>query len=111
MGKAQSQADSVKNVLTNASERAKLKALLSEVTHCYRRIDDERESIKVIIDDASGTYGIKKSHLSRLAKIMYKHNYPDVRAEQDHFDTLCEVLLEGRQLIDSDDDDSARADG
>lgn len=88
-------------IISNTDERQKLKAMLSEVTFSYQRIDDERDQIKTIIADASEQTGLDKKMLSKIAKMMYKHNYDDYKSEQEHFELLYETLVEGLTTIPS----------
>jgi hypothetical protein len=88
------------NIIANAQERQKLKAMLAEATHCFERIDDEREQVKTIISDAAEQFGVDKKVLNKIAKMMYKHNYADYKAEQEHFEILYETLVEGLTVVD-----------
>ncbi len=83
--------------LPNASERIKLKAMLVEMTKLLQQNDDNREAMKDIAAAAEEAFGIKKKYVSKLAKTMYKHNYADLQAENEHFETLYESLVEGKK--------------
>lgn len=82
---------------SSPSDRIKLKAMLAEITKCLQRIDDERQSVKEIAEAAQEQFDIKKKFVTKLAKTMYKHNYADLRAENEHFDELYETLIEGKK--------------
>lgn len=79
-------------------ERRELKAMLAEMTNCMQRIDDERESMSDIAKAAEEKFGVKKKVIRKLAATMYKHNYADVQAENEHFEFLYEALVEGKKV-------------
>lgn len=83
---------------TNATERQELKTMLAEITRCMQRMDDERESIKDIAKAAEDKFGIKAKLVRKLATTMYKHNYADIQAENEHFEFLYESLVEGKKV-------------
>jgi hypothetical protein len=82
---------------SNPSDRIKLKTMLAEITKCMQRIDDERQSIKEIAEAAQEQFDVKKKTVTKLARTMYKHNYADLRAENEHFEELYENLIEGKK--------------
>ena len=82
---------------SDPNERAKMKGMLTEMTLRLRQIDDNREAMKEIADEVSKNYGIAKKHINRLARTMYKHDYADLQAENEHFETLYETLVEGKK--------------
>jgi len=88
---------------SNPNDRQKLKIAIGEITNCLLRIDSEREAMKEIIADASTKYGVDKKMIRKIATTMYKHNYADVQAENEEFETLYETLVEGR----TDEDEAA----
>lgn len=81
----------------NATDRQKIKQALAEITNAMQRMDDEREQIKDITKMVEESYGIKAKLVRKIASTMYKHNYADVQAENDHFEFLYESLVEGRK--------------
>lgn len=83
--------------LPNAAERIKLKSMLVEMTKLMQQNDDNREAMKDIAEAAQEAFGIKKKYVSKLAKTMYKHNYADLQAENEHFELLYENLIEGKK--------------
>ena len=86
-------------LLSSKEQRAKFKTLLGEITQAFQRIDDERESIKEMIADGSTTYGLEKKVVRKMSVTMYKHNYADVKAENQHFEELYETLVEGKLSV------------
>lgn len=78
-------------------ERQEMKAMLAEMTNCMQRMDDEREQLKDIAKAVEEKFGIKTKIVRKLATTMYKHNYADVQAENEHFETLYETLVEGKK--------------
>ncbi len=81
---------------TDPAKLSQLKAMIGEITHCFQRIDSEREQIKDIVAAASETFGIKKPMVNKIAKTMYKHNYADVQAEHEEFEQLYESVVESK---------------
>jgi hypothetical protein len=83
--------------LPNPTERIKLKGMLVEMTKLMQQNDDNRAAMKDIAAGAEEAFGIKKKFVGKLAKTMYKHNYADLQAENEHFELLYENLIEGKK--------------
>lgn len=101
------------NIITNPEELKKFKQFLSTITHYMQIADDQKESIKETVEEASGTFGIDKRIVRKLATTLYKHNYADLQEENQHFEFLYEALIGGRLNItdpvteeDDDEDDT-----
>lgn len=84
------------SIPSSPAERQKLKTMLVEMTNCLQRIDGEREQLKEIADAVKEAFGLKPKTVNKLAKTMYKHNYADLQAENEHFESLYETLVEGK---------------
>ena len=82
-----------RNIPTNETERKKLKAMIVEMTNALSRIDGEREHMKDIAGVASEEFGLEKKIINKLARTMYKNNYADLQAENEHFEFLYEALV------------------
>lgn len=80
---------------SNPADRAKLKVMLEEMTHCMRRADDEKESIKDIAKEIKEQFTIAPKYAAKLAKAMYKHNFDEIKAEHSEFETLYEEIVSG----------------
>lgn len=89
-------------VPSNPTDRQKLKSILTEVTRCMQRIDDERSAIKDLLADAAEKFDVDKKLLSKLAKTMHKRNYADVMHENESFETFYEILIEGQKATDDE---------
>lgn len=85
------------HIPSDPKEREKMLGMLTEMTHRLRQIDDQREAMKEIADEVVKTYGLQKKVVNKLARTMYKHNYADQQAEQEHFELLYETLVEGKK--------------
>lgn len=83
---------------SNPKDRQELKTMLAEMTNSMRRIDDEREQITDIAKAAEEKFEIKRKLIRKLATTMYKHNYADLQAENEHFEFLYEALVEGKKV-------------
>lgn len=81
---------------TNESDRRKMKAMIVEMTNCLLRVDSERELLKEISAAASEEFGIKKALINKLARTMFKNNYADLQAENEHFEFLYEAVVDGK---------------
>ncbi|TFG99963.1 hypothetical protein E4H12_00805 [Candidatus Thorarchaeota archaeon] len=90
------------NLLNDANERKKLKTGLATVTHHLQAIDDQKEAIKESIDEISSTSGLDKKTVRKLAVTMFRHNYATLHEENRHFESLYEIVVEGRLLTNKD---------
>lgn len=97
-------------VPSSASDRKKLKAMLVQITDCLARIEGEREAMKDIVSKAEEEFGIKKKIISKLAKTMFKHDYSSLMEENSHFESLYEILVEGKLHSVAQDQDSEEED-
>lgn len=93
------------SVPSNPKDRQKVKQMLAEMTHCYQRIDDEKEAAKDVAKTISEDFGIEKKLVNKLARTMYKHDYANVQAEHEHFEHLYEMLIEGKKSEEDDNND------
>lgn len=84
-------------ILSSESDRTALKAMLVEITNSLSKIDAEREQIGETVSAAESKFSIKKKVVRKLATTMYKHNYADLQAENNHFELLYEQLVEGKK--------------
>ena len=84
------------DVVTSPDERKKLKGVIVEMTNCLAKMDQQREQQKAIATAAEEEFGIKKKDLNKMARIMYKQNYADFTAENEHFAHLYESVCEGK---------------
>lgn len=83
-------------ITINPKERQELKTMLVEMTKLLQMNDDNKEALKDIATAGEEKFGIKKKHINKLAKTMYKHNYADLTAENEHFEFLYEAVIEGK---------------
>jgi len=81
---------------SSPADRQKMKMMLSEVTNCMQRISDEKESIKEIVNEISGQFGVPKKIVNKVARTMFKRDFQDRVAEEEHFQELYETLVEGK---------------
>ena len=95
------------NALANPEERKKFKAALVDLTHQYQLIDDRRETIKEAIAELSNQYGVEKKHIRKLAVTLHKHNYGELRKQNQTFEAFYELIVEGQLRKDGDLDPNA----
>lgn len=86
------------NVPSSDKERQTLKTMISEMTYCLDKMDAQREQMKEIGSEAAETFDVPKKLVNRMARIMYKHTYADLCAENDHFAELYETVIEGKKV-------------
>ena len=85
-----------RNIPTNQEERKKLKAMIVEMTNVLSRIQNEREHMKDICSVASEEFGIEKKIINKLARTMFKNNYANLHAENEHFEFLYESIVDNK---------------
>lgn len=90
------------NILNNPEERKKFKTMLAVLTKHMADIDIHKQSIKETVEGMAADYGLEKKVINKLAKTMYNSNYGSLQEENRHFETLYELLVEGK--LRSDDD-------
>jgi hypothetical protein len=81
---------------SNPKDREKLKTMLTEMVKCMRRKADEAESQKEIGKEIKVLFNLAPKHVNKLAKTMYKQDYPEVQAEHQAFEELYESIVEGK---------------
>jgi len=79
--------------IVNEVELKALKGVLVELTVCLQRIDEQKEQMKSIIEDAEDKFEIKKKIISKMGKTMYNRNYEDLHEENQHFEILYEAVV------------------
>lgn len=102
--KKDNQANKGKNILNSPEERKKFKSALATITHYFRQVDDANEGAKETIADLSAEYGLDKKVIRKMAKTMYNHNYGSMQEENRHFESLYEIIIEGKLREDPVDD-------
>lgn len=85
------------HVPSSPEDRRKLKAAIVEMTKSMLRMDTERDLLKEIAKTASEDFQIPKKIINKLARTMYKNNYNDLQAENEHFEFLYETLVNNSQ--------------
>ncbi len=85
-------------VPSSATDRTKLKNMLTEITHCLARMDAEREAKKEIAAEIKKQFELPPKVINKLAGAMYKHNYSDLQEENDAFQDLYEILVNGKKV-------------
>ena len=90
------------NVISDPEMRKKFKSRVAELTHYYQKQDDIRDGLKDGIASVASEYNIDKKLVRRMASTMYKANYRSLLEENRHFETLYEMIIEGK-LRDPDD--------
>ena len=105
--KEKPQATKGKNALNDPTERKKFKSSLATITHYFQMIEDQKEGITETISDLSAEYGLDKKLIRKLATTMFKHNQSSLQEENRHFESLYEILIEGKLRDDKDPIDAA----
>lgn len=88
------------NILVNPEKLKEFKQTLVTVTHYLQIIDDQKETIKETVEEASKSFGIDKRIVRKLANTMFKHNYADIQEENEHFEYLYEAMIGAKVVVD-----------
>lgn len=83
--------------ISNPSDRKKMRGMLEEIVVLLRKMEDDKLSKKVILDEIKKQFSISPKHANGLAKLMYQDNFDEVRASQEDFETLYETIVKSPQ--------------
>ncbi len=70
----------------------KLNGAIDEAALCLQRIADQRAHMKDIFATIKEDFQIAPKYSNSLAKVRYKNNFTEVKAEQEEFEALYEAL-------------------
>ena len=84
-------------VPSSPADRQTLKTMLVEITNCMLRMDAERDAKKEIVASIKEKFEIQPKLVNKLASTMYKRNYSDLQAENEDFEEMYEMLIEGKK--------------
>ena len=82
-------------VPSSPADRQKLKLALEQITDAMTRQDAEKEHIKEVIAMVKEKFEIDPKYTRKLAKTMYDRSFADLTAENEAFEELYEVIVEG----------------
>jgi len=83
-------------VPSSKDDRVALKGMLTEMTHCLSKIDAQREAKKDIAKGIKEKFELASKVINKLASTMYKRNYADLQQENEDFEDLYEILVNGK---------------
>lgn len=83
-------------------DRQKIKGMLTEITHCLQKIDDQKEGKKEIVNELKRQFGLDRKQINKLATTLYKRNYVDIQAENEDFEELYTTLVETQSTVDAE---------
>jgi len=83
---------------SNPADCNAMKGMVVEMTVCLQKIEDQKEQMKDIAEACEEKFNIPKKYLNKLARVMFKHNYSDLQAENEHFEYLYEAVMESKKL-------------
>ncbi len=83
-------------VPSSKDDRVVLKGMLTEMTHCLSKIDAQREAKKDIARGIKEKFELTPKVINKLASTMYKRNYTDLQQENEDFEDLYEILVNGK---------------
>ena len=89
-------------VPSSVADRVALKNALTEMTHCMSRMDAERDAKKDIAATIKEKFEITPKNINKLAATMYKRNYTDLQQENEDFEELYEIIVEGKKTGDEE---------
>lgn len=87
------------SVPTNLGDRQKLKLMFVEITHCFGRMDSEREQMKEIKKEIKEQFDITPKLANKIAKAMYLMDFEDQQAENEEFETMFQALEKAAKLL------------
>lgn len=70
----------------------KLNGAIDEAALCLQRIADQRSHMKDIFTTIKEDFQIAPKYSNSLAKVRYKNNFTEVKAEQEEFEALYAAL-------------------
>jgi polyhydroxyalkanoate synthesis regulator phasin len=79
-------------MLSNPSDREKLKKVVDELVNSMIRSDSERDYRNEAINDISEELDLEKKHVRQIAKARHKANFNEVQEELSEFEDLYELL-------------------
>lgn len=80
---------------SSPADRKRLKDMIVECTHCLQRIEDQKEAMKDIVETIQNEFTIPKKMGNKLARTMFKRNYDSLQQENEDFENLYELVVEG----------------
>jgi len=83
-------------VPSSTDDRVKLKGMLTEMTHCLQKMDFQRSAKKEIAAGIKEQFELTPKVINKLASTMYKRNYADLQQENEDFEDLYEILVNGK---------------
>jgi len=84
-------------------DRKKLKGMLTEMTHCLAAMDAQRDQKKDIATGIKEQFELAPKVINKLASTMYKSNYASLQQENEDFEDLYEILVNGKLVDEADD--------
>jgi len=90
------------NVIPSSpQDQKRLGDMIQEMSLALQAIDDKRNFINDVAKAIEDEFQLKAKHSRKLAATVHKHNYAEVEAEMDLFQSLYEILIEGRKTGDA----------
>ena len=81
-------------IVTNPTDKKKIKDALFEISNCMTRVDAEKELIKDIINDLADNFELPKKTVRKIAKAYHKQNFTQEVADSEEFQELYESILD-----------------
>lgn len=78
---------------TNEADRKKIMDAMQEISHCYTRIEGEKEYVKDAIAEISKTYSLPKRMLNKLSKVLHKGNFDEEAGKFEELSDLYDSLV------------------
>lgn len=83
-------------MISNPTDRKKIRDALQEASNSMTRIEAERDLIKQIKSDLADEYGdagLNKKTIAKLVRVFHKRNFQEEQAAQSEFETLYEEIV------------------
>jgi len=95
---------------SNPADRKKIRDIFYEMAGLTQIIKDKKEDYKSYVEVLSNEYSIPKKLITKVAKIVYDHNYDDINEEHSAIELLYEGIMETNVKSDASEDDEEEDD-
>lgn len=82
--------------LNDPDARKAFKERIRAMKTYFEQIDSLRDGLRETVGDVAGEYGLDKKLVRKLATTMYKSNYDALQVENQMFEELYELVIEGK---------------
>lgn len=84
------------NMISNPTDRKKIKDALREISDSLTRIDAEKDLVKTIVNDIADSFQIPKKMVNMMAKIYHKQSFSQTQQESEDLEALYVSICESQ---------------